>query len=140
MEKWIAFTGQYDGDEQVYVMLHEGGEPKQLTFYPARGPLAPRWGYDNQVYGWSNDGHYIIYRSLRDARALALSRLYRVPMEGGPSEPLPMPVSGAGSYSPGGNQIVYSPQARDLPARRSATAADRRTPCISSTRKLMRPS
>ena len=112
--KWIAFTGQYDGDEQVYVMPADGGEPKQLTFYPARGPLPPRWGYDNQVYGWSNDGHYVIYRSMRDARTLALTRLYRVPVEGGPSEPLPMPVSGAASFSPGGNQIVYSPQARDF--------------------------
>ena len=112
--KWIAFTGQYDGDEQVYVMPSEGGEPKQLTFYPARGPLAPRWGYDNQVYGWTNDGHYVIYRSLRDGWTLALSRLYRVPVEGGPSEPLPMPVSGAASFSPGGNQLVYSPQARDF--------------------------
>src|SRR5438105_2073736 len=112
--KWIAFTGQYDGDEQVYVMPSEGGEPKQLTFYPARGPLAPRWGYDNQVYGWSNDGRYVIFRSYRDGWTLALSRLYRVPVEGGPAEPLPMPVSGAGSYSAGGNQIVYSPQARDF--------------------------
>jgi tricorn protease len=112
--KWIAFTGQYDGDEQVYVMPADGGEPKQLTFYPAQGPLPPRWGYDNQVYGWSNDGHYVIYRGMRDARAHALTRLYRVPIDGGPSEPLPMPVSGAGSYSPGGNQIVYSPQARDF--------------------------
>ena len=112
--KWIAFTGQYDGDEQVYVMPADGGEPKQLTFYPAQGPLPPRWGYDNQVYGWSNDGRYVIYRSMRDARAHALTRLFRVPMDGGPSEPLPMPVSGAGSYSPGGNQIVYSPQARDF--------------------------
>jgi len=112
--KWIAFTGQYDGDEQVYVIPSEGGEPKQLTFYPARGPLTPRWGYDNQVYGWTNDGRYIIYRSLRDGWTLALSRLYRVPVNGGPSEPLPMPVSGAGAYSPGGNQIVYSPQSRDF--------------------------
>jgi len=112
--KWIAFTGQYDGDEQVYVIPSTGGEPKQLTFYPARGPLTPRWGYDNQVYGWSNDGHYVIYRSLRDGWHLSESRLYRVPIDGGPSEPLPMPVSGAGSFSPGGNQIVYSPQARDF--------------------------
>ena len=112
--KWLAFTGQYDGDEQVYVMPADGGEPRQLTFYPAQGPLPPRWGYDNQVYGWSNDGHYVIYRSMRDARAHALTRLYRVPVDGGPSEPLPMPVSGAGSYSPGGNQIAYSPQARDF--------------------------
>jgi dipeptidyl aminopeptidase/acylaminoacyl peptidase len=42
--KWIAFTGQYDGDEQVYVVPANGGEPRQLTFYPARGPLTPRWG------------------------------------------------------------------------------------------------
>ena len=112
--KWIAFTGQYDGDEQVYVMPSDGGEPRQLTFYPARGPLPPRWGYDNQVYGWTNDGRYIVFRSLRDGWTLPLSRLYRVPVEGGPAEPLPMPVSGAGSYSPGGNQIVYSPQVRDF--------------------------
>ena len=50
--KWIAFTGQYDGDEQVYVIPSGGGEPKQLTFYPSKGPLAPRWGFDNQVHGW----------------------------------------------------------------------------------------
>src|SRR5262249_34464693 len=31
--KWLAFTGQYDGDEQVYVMPATGGVPRQLTFY-----------------------------------------------------------------------------------------------------------
>ena len=40
----IAFTGQYGGDEQVYVIPVEGGEPRQLTFYPSLGPLAERWG------------------------------------------------------------------------------------------------
>ena len=64
--KWIAFTGQYDGDEQVYVMPAAAASRRQLTFYPARGPLAPRWGYDNQVYGWTNDGKYVIFRSMRD--------------------------------------------------------------------------
>jgi tricorn protease len=112
--KWIAFTGQYDGDEQVYVMPATGGEPRQLTFYPARGPMAPRWGYDNQVYGWTNDGKRIIYRSLRDGWFNGFSRLYTVSIDGGPSEPLPMPNSGAGSFSPAGNRIVYSPQARDF--------------------------
>ena len=62
--QWIAFTGQYDGDEQVYVMPAGGGEPRQLTFYPSRGPLAPRWGYDNQVGGWTKDGK-IFFRSQR---------------------------------------------------------------------------
>src|ERR1700758_4234370 len=60
--KWIAFTGQYDGDEQVYVIPSTGGEPRQLTYYPARGPMPPRWGYDNQVYGWTNDGKRVIFR------------------------------------------------------------------------------
>jgi tricorn protease len=112
--KWIAFTGQYDGDEQVYAIPAAGGEPRQLTFYPARGPMTPRWGYDNQVYGWTNDGKRIIYRSLRDGWFNGSSRLYTVSMDGGPSEPLPMPNSGAGSFSPAGNRIVYSPQARDF--------------------------
>ena len=36
--QWVAFTGQYDGDEQVYVVPAAGGVPRQLTWYPARGP------------------------------------------------------------------------------------------------------
>ena len=94
--KWIAFTGQYDGDEQVYVVPATGGEPKQLTWYPARGPLTPRWGWDNQVYGWSSDGRSVLFRSMRDGWTLSLNRLYTVPAAGGPAEPLPMPEAGAG--------------------------------------------
>ena len=80
----IAFTGQYDGDEQVYVVPSGGGEPRQLTWYPAQGPLAPRWGYDNQVYGWTPDGERILFRSLRDADGVGtLTALYTVPSAGG---------------------------------------------------------
>jgi tricorn protease len=112
--RWIAFTGQYDGDEQVYVMPASGGEPKQLTFYPARGPLAPRWGWDNQVYGWSRDGRSILFRSQRDSWTLPVAHLYSVSVNGGPVEQLPMPEAGSGDYSPDGAQIAYSPQFRDF--------------------------
>ena len=112
--KWIAFTGQYDGDEQVYVMLVGGGEPRQLTYYPARGPLTPRWGYDNQVYGWTPDGKSIVFRSHRDSWTLGKTRLFTVSMNGGPAEPLPMPESGAGEYSPDGTKLIYSPLYRDF--------------------------
>ena len=112
--RWIAFTGQYDGDEQVYVVPATGGEPKQLTFYPAKGPLPPRWGYDNQVMGWSNDGQSIIFRSQRDSWALPISRLYRVSMNGGAAEALPMPEAGSGDFSPDGTKMVYSPRTRDF--------------------------
>ena len=112
--KWVAFTGQYDGDEQVYVVPADGGEPRQLTFYPAKGPLAPRWGWDNQVFGWSKDGKRIFFRSLRDSWTLPIARLYSVSIDGGPAEPLPMPTAGSGDFSPSGNEIVYSPQSRDF--------------------------
>jgi tricorn protease len=111
---FIAFTAQYGGDEQVYVMPSGGGVPRQLTFYPATGPLPDRWGYDNQVYGWTPDGTSILFRSLRDAHTLSDSRLYTVPRAGGSATPLPMPQSGAGSFSPDGQRIVYSPQWRDF--------------------------
>ncbi len=112
--KWIAFTGQYDGDEQVYVIPAGGGVPRQLTFYPARGPLAPRHGYDNQVYGWTPDGASVLFRSMRDAGGGSRTRLYTVAVAGGPERALPMPTAGAGDFSPDAQRMVYSPLFRDF--------------------------
>ncbi len=110
----IAFTGQYDGDEQVYVIPVQGGEPRQLTYYPARGPLPARWGYDNQVYGWTPDGHAVLFRSMREGWTLTDTRLYTVSLDGGLPEPLPMVVSGGGDLSPEGDRVVFSPLTRDF--------------------------
>jgi tricorn protease len=112
--QWIAFTAQYNGDEQVHVVSIGGGTPKQLTYYPARGPLPARWGYDNQVYGWTPDGKNVLFRSLRDTFDLTGSRLYTVPVAGGVPTPLPMPVAGAGDLSPDGKRVAYSPLFRDF--------------------------
>jgi len=112
--QWIAFTGQYDGDEQVYVIPSTGGEPKRLTWYPAQGPLPPRWGYDNLVFGWTRDGGAVLFRSLRDAGGGSEGRLYTVPLTGGLPTALPMPTSGAGDFSPDGTRMVYSPLFRDF--------------------------
>ncbi len=113
--KWIAFTAQYDGDEQVYVVSVDGGVPRQLTFYPARGPLAPRWGYDNQIYGWTPDGRAVLFRSLRDSDGgRTLTALYTVDFDGGLPVKLPMPTAGAGDFSLVGKKIVYSPLFRDF--------------------------
>lgn len=113
--KQIAFTGQYDGDEQVYVIPVTGGVPRQLTYYPARGPLSPRGGCDNQVYGWTPDGKGVLFRSFRDADGAGVeTALYRADLEGGLPEKLPMPTAGAGDYSPDGKKVVYSPLFRDF--------------------------
>lgn len=73
--RWIAFTGQLHGDEQVCIVPSAGGEIRQLTWYPANGPLPARWGYDNQVYGWSPDGTAVLFRSLRAAWTLTAGKL-----------------------------------------------------------------
>ena len=110
----IAFTGQYDGSEQVYVVPVTGGEPKRLTWYPSQGPLPDRWGYDHQVYGWTPDGEAVLFRSLREGFSLTGSRLYTVKLSGGLPEALPMTVSGAGALSPDGERILFSPLFRDF--------------------------
>ncbi len=112
--RFIAFNGQYDGDEQVYVIPTGGGEPRQLTYYPAQGPLPARWGFDNQVLGWSPDGERILMRSIRARFDLSDGKLYDVPVAGGLPRPLPMPEAGLGEYSPDGKKVVYSPHFRDF--------------------------
>jgi len=110
----VAFTGQYDGGEQVYIIPTTGGVPQQLTYYPARGPLPPRWGYDNQVYDWTKNGQSVLFRSLRDTWDLTGSMLYTVSVDGGLPVSLPMPESGAGDLSPDEKHVVYSPLVRDF--------------------------
>lgn len=112
--EWIAFTGQYDGDEQVYIVPTVGGTPKRLTAYPARGPMAARWGYDNQVMGWSPDGRGVLFRSHRDHFNITDSALYIAPVDGGLAERLPMTTAGAGDYAPDGGSLLYSPRSRDF--------------------------
>jgi tricorn protease len=112
--KWIAFTGQYEGDEQVYVVPSYGGSPRQLTYYPSGGPRAERWGYDNQVYGWTTDGSRILFRSQRSSWTFAQTKLYTISPNGGAAVALPMPLAGSGAYSPDGKRIVYSKVFRDF--------------------------
>ena len=73
--KWIAFTGQYDGNADVFVIPSDGGEPKRLTWHPA----------PDVVVGWTPDGKKILFRSPRDAYA-DFDRIYDVPVEGGVPE------------------------------------------------------
>ncbi|HCZ33767.1 MAG TPA: peptidase S41, partial [Holophagaceae bacterium] len=113
--KWIAFTGQYDGDEQVYVMPSGGGVPRQLTFDPAAGPLPPRGGYDHQVVGWTPDGSSVLFRAASDADGvLSRTALYTVALEGGLPKKLPMPTAGPGAFSPDGKRLAYTPMFRDF--------------------------
>ena len=63
--KMIAFTGQYDGNTEVYVIPVEGGEPKRLTFTATLGrdDIGDRMGPNNIVMDWTPDGKKILYRT-----------------------------------------------------------------------------
>ena len=66
--KWIAFTGQYDGNFNVYVMPAQGGQPRQLTFFQgAAAPLSDRMGIHDEVVTWTPDSKRVVFLSRRDA-------------------------------------------------------------------------
>jgi tricorn protease len=106
--KWIAFTGQYDGNFNVYVMPSEGGQPKQLTFYQGGTPLSDRMGIHNEVVGWTPDSQRIVFLTRRDAYNGWTKRPYTVGIDGGLPQAFPMDQGGLLSFSPDGSKIAYN--------------------------------
>jgi tricorn protease len=96
--KWIAFTGEYDGNVDAFVMPADGGEPKRLTWHP--GP--------DTVVGWTPDSTKVLFTSAREAYA-DFDRLYTVPVEGGVPDVLPMWRGEAACYSPDAASLAYVP-------------------------------
>jgi tricorn protease len=95
----IAFTGEYDGNEDVYVVPAAGGIPKRLTTHPDA----------DQVVGWTRDGKSVLFRSTRGAYAARYAQLYTVGVTGGLPELLPLPMAVEGSYSPDSSHLAYVP-------------------------------
>jgi tricorn protease len=107
--KWIAFTGQYDGNFNVYVMPSDGGQPKQLTFYQGSAQqLSDRMGIHNEVVTWTPDSKRIVFLSRRDASNGWTKRPFSVSVDGGLAEPMPMDQGGLVSFSGDGSKIAYN--------------------------------
>jgi len=98
--QWIAYTGQYHGYNQVYVIPVQGGEPRQLTFYPAQGTS------DHQVLDWTPDGQSIVFLSRHDH--FGYGRLFKINKNGGWPEPLPFIEGSNISYSPDGKKLALN--------------------------------
>ena len=106
--KWIAFTGQYDGNFNVYVIPAGGGEPKQLTFLPDVASMPERMGPNNMVINWFPDSRRILFLSRRDTFNTWFGRLYSVSVDGGLPERLPIDKGGLTSFSADGTKIAYN--------------------------------
>ena len=112
--KTIAFTGQYDGNTEVYTMPSSGGEPLRITYTAtnSRDDLGDRMGPNNIVMTWTPDGNGIVYRNrISDGFS---GKLYTVNKEGGLSEVVPLPEGGFCSYSPDGKQLAYNRVMREF--------------------------
>jgi tricorn protease len=94
----IAFSGDYDGNVDVYVMPSSGGIPRRLTHHPAV----------DEVVGWAPDGKSVLFRSTRNSYS-RFNRLFTVSLEGGLPRELPLPTAEFGALSPDGKHIAYVP-------------------------------
>ena len=112
--KWIAFSGEYSGSRQIYVMPAEGGVPRQLTYYNDVGIMPPRGGFDHIVMDWTPDSRKILIRANRTPFGERMGKYYLVDIEDGLETPLQIPEAGFGTFSPCGKKIVYTPICREF--------------------------
>ena len=107
--KTLAFTGQYDGNTEVYVMPSEGGEPRRLTYTATleRDDVSDRMGPNNIVMAWK-DNDTVVYRSRRNHWNPFKGELTLARLSGGVPQALPVPRGGWCSFSPDGRQMAYN--------------------------------
>jgi tricorn protease len=103
--RWIAFTGDYYGNADVFVIPAGGGEPKRLTWHPAA----------DTAVGWSADSKNVLFSSTRTS-SMDPPKLFTVPVEGGYATELPLPMGSTGAFSPDGSRIAYTPKFQFQPA------------------------
>ena len=108
--KTIAFTGEYDGNREVFLIPAEGGAPKRLTYTPTLGrdDISDRMGPNNIVMGWTHDGKKIVFRSRMREWNDFLGQLYFASPDGGTPDQLPLPRGGFCSFSPDDSKMAYN--------------------------------
>ncbi|MFO8234718.1 MAG: PDZ domain-containing protein [Bacteroidales bacterium] len=112
--EWIAFSAEYSGSRQVYVMPAEGGTPKQLTYYNDVGSMPPRGGFDHVVLDWSPDSRNIFFRANRTPYGERNGKYFMVSIDGGMEKPLEIPEGGFGVLSPDAEKVCYTPISREF--------------------------
>lgn len=107
--KHIAFTGQYDGNTEVYLIPSTGGVPKRLTYTATLGrdDVSDRMGPNNIVMAW-RDNETVMFRSRWIEPNDWKGQLFFANVKGGLAEQLPLPRGGFGTFSPDGKKLVYN--------------------------------
>jgi tricorn protease len=96
--KFLAFTGNYDGNRDVYTLPVSGGVPLRLTEH----------GYQDRVVDWTTDGKNVLFASARESGKARFNQFYTIPSAGGAASKLPLAYAEFGSYSPDGSQMAVT--------------------------------
>ena len=98
----IAFSGEYDGNIDVYVVPATGGVPRRLTYHPG----------GDTVSNWTPDGKNVLFVSGRNSESGRTGQLFTIPVDGVFPTAVPLPMAYDGSYSADGSQLAYEPLPR----------------------------
>ena len=97
--QWIAFSANYDGNTDAYIIPAAGGTPRRLTYHPDA----------DLVQGFTPDGRNVLFTSGRSSHTNRYTQLFTVSVNGGPETKLPIPNAARASFSPDGRHIAYNP-------------------------------
>jgi tricorn protease len=100
----ISFSGNYDGNTDIYIIPSMGGKIQRLTHH----------GMPEVMIDWYPDGGAILYASSMASGRQRYSQFYRIAKQGGLPEKLPVPYGEFGSLSPDGQTLAYMPISRDF--------------------------
>jgi len=93
----IAFSGNYDGNTDIYIVSTEGGTPERLTHHPDA----------DLVVEWYPGGRHVLYRSRMISPSYRFNRFFKQSIDGGMPETLALPYGELASFSPDGNRMAF---------------------------------
>ena len=99
----VAFVADYDGGRDIYVVGADGGTPRRVTFHPGRETLA----------GWDPSGESLLYFSSEASGIARAPRIFRISVDGGTPEPLPVPYGTFAAIDATGSWLAYTPNSRE---------------------------
>lgn len=92
----LAFSGNYDGNTDVYLISTSGGVPVRLTQH----------GMTDRVVDWHPEGKRILFASGRESEKERFNQLYTISSAGGAVDKLPLAYGEFASYSQDGKQLA----------------------------------
>jgi tricorn protease len=98
----IAYSANYHGNVDAYVVPTMGGLPTRLTHHPI----------EDQVVDWTPDGDAVLFASARSSGRQRFDQLWQVSAEGGMPERLPLAYAEFASFSPDGGRLAFTTKSR----------------------------